>query len=53
MVYFVSGGKTMKNKDRIISFRVTKEEYQKIKQSAHQTYRSISNWIRKQIVEGK
>jgi len=46
--------KPMRNgQDTMVSFRVTDEEYKKIKKLADSSYRSISNWLRKKIVEDK
>jgi len=37
--------------DKIVSFRVTDEEYKQMKKAAKKSIRTISNWLRKEIIE--
>ncbi len=37
--------------NKVVSFRVTDEEYKKIGKAAKKSIRTISNWLRKEVLE--
>jgi len=37
--------------DKVVSFRVTDEEFKQIRKAADKSLRTISNWLRKLVVK--